>query len=71
MNSENNDVKSNSIMNSKIGVLAGAGVKSNLIRGNKSLFNTVDMQDDNFNPPCGTDDWIRNSFTVANQFRIQ
>jgi len=69
--SEDNDVKSNQITNTKIGVLAGAGVRENLIRGNKSLFNTVDMQDDNFNPPCGTDDWIRNTFTVANQFCIK
>jgi parallel beta-helix repeat protein len=70
-NSQDNEVKGNQISNTKIGVLAGAGVKENVIRGNKSLFNTVDMQDDNFNPACGTDVWVRNVFTVASQFCIQ
>ena len=69
--SSDNEIKANVISNTKVGILVGAGVKDNLIRGNKSLFNTVDMQDDTFNPPCGTNDWIRNTFTVANQFCIQ
>lgn len=70
LKSDENDIRFNEITRTKVGVLAGAGVKENVIRGNRSLFNTVDMQDDNFSPACGTDDWIRNVFTVANQFCI-
>jgi nitrous oxidase accessory protein NosD len=70
VNSTDNDIKANYIQHTKVGIHALAGVKDNVIRANSSLFNTVDMQDDNFNPACGTDDWVRNTFTIANQFCI-
>jgi nitrous oxidase accessory protein NosD len=70
LNSSDNDVKFNQITQTKIGIRVAANAKDNLVRGNKSVFNTVDMQDDTFTPPCGTNDWIRNTFTVANQFCI-
>lgn len=69
-NSSDNDVKSNQITETAIGIRVAGGAKENLVRGNKSVFNTVDMRDDNFNPACGTNDWVRNTFTVANQFCI-
>ncbi len=69
-NSNDNDVEFNQISNTQIGIRAAFGVKVNVVRGNKSVFNNVDMQDDNFQPACGTDDWVRNTFTVANQFCI-
>jgi nitrous oxidase accessory protein NosD len=69
-NSNDNDIKFNQIRNTQIGIRAVFGVKDNVVRGNSSLFSTVDMQDDNVTPPCGTNDWVRNTFTVANQFCI-
>ena len=68
--SSENDVKNNQIRDTKIGIQVAANAKDNLVRGNKSVFNTMDMQDDTMVPPCGTNDWVRNTFTVANQFCI-
>lgn len=69
-NSSDNDVKFNQVTQTKVGIRVVTGASENLVRGNKSVFNTVDMQDDTFTPACGTTDWIRNNFTVANQFCI-
>ena len=69
-NSSENDITKNQVTQTKIGIRVATGAAENLVRGNKSVFNTVDMQDETFTPACGTTDWIRNTFTVANQFCI-